>query len=73
VEIDHEAEIEARLKIVLARAHRPLTGDEMQLVRNQIGQDLEQRDDMRSLPLTNGDAPDGAFNPRIAQDGGMAW
>jgi hypothetical protein len=73
VEIDHEAELEARVMIVMARAHRPLTDDELKLVRKQIEQDLEQREEMRSLPLTNGDAPGDGFNPRVAVDGGMGW
>jgi hypothetical protein len=73
LERTHEAEIEARLMTVLARAHRPLTDHELKLVRKQIAQDLEQREEMRTLPLTNADAPDGEFNPRMAQDGGLGW
>lgn len=70
---NHEAEIEARLKLVVARAHRPLTSDELTRVRKRIERDLEQREEMQTVPLANGDAPDSGFNPRFAQDGGMLW
>jgi hypothetical protein len=73
VESNHDAEIEARLEMVAARAHRPLTRDERALVRERIEHDLENRDKMRALPLANGDAPDAGFDPRIALDGGEAW
>jgi hypothetical protein len=73
VNSNREAEIQARLMVVVARAHRPLTEDELSLVRSQIERDLQQRDKMRSLPLTNGDAPGTGFNPRMTQVGGVAW
>ena len=68
-----EPEIEARLNMTIVRAHRPLTEDELNLVRARIERDLQQREEMRSLPLANGDSPGVGYNPRIAQDGGMTW
>ena len=73
MEMNHKAEIEARLMMVTARAHRPLTSDETAVVRKRIERDLEQREEMQTLQLANGDAPDSGFNPRFAQDGGMVW
>jgi hypothetical protein len=73
VETTHDAEIEARLSMVAARAHRPLTSKEVALIRERIERDVENRDELRSLPLTNGDAPDTGFNPHIASMGGSAW
>lgn len=69
----NDAEIEARLSMVAARAHRPLTAEEVALVRERIVRDLENREEMRTLSLTNGDAPDAGFNPRISPIGGSAW
>lgn len=69
----HDAEIEARLNVVVARAHRPLTGDEIALVRKRIERDLKQREEMRALPLANGDAPDSGFNPRVTMGGVLTW
>jgi hypothetical protein len=73
VEPANEAEIEGRLRMVTARAHRPLTAEELPLVRARIEQDLKQRAEMRALPLANGDAPDTGFDPRIAVEGIKAW
>lgn len=69
----HEAEIEARLNVVVARAHRLLTGDEIALVRKRIERDLMQREEMRALSLANGDAPDSGFNPRVTIGGVLTW
>lgn len=69
----NSAEIEARLSLVAVRAHRQLTSAEVALVRERIVRDLENRDEMRTLPLANGDAPDSGFNPRISPIGGSAW
>jgi hypothetical protein len=73
VETAHDEEIEARLLVVAARAHRPLTSDELSQVRERIKRDLGLRDEMRSLPLTNGDAPDAGFLPVSAAMGGATW
>ena len=69
----HDAEIKARLNVVVARAHRPLTGDEIALVRRRIERDLKQREEMRALSLANGDAPDSGFNPRVTIGGVLTW
>lgn len=73
LDTSHDAEIEARLSVVTARAHRPLTSEEVTLVRERIKRDLEHREEMRTLPLANGDAPDAGFNPRISAIGGSTW
>lgn len=73
METNDDAEVEARLQVVAARAHRPLTGAELALVRERIVRDMQHRNEMRTLPLANGDAPDAGFNPRVVQDGGIAW
>jgi hypothetical protein len=73
VETNHHAEIEARLSMVAARAHRPLSLEEVALVRERIKRDLEHRDEMRTLALANSDAPDSGFNPRISPVGGSTW
>ena len=73
METNHDAEIDARLNMVAARAHRPLTSEEVALVRERIVRDLEHREQMRTLPLTNSDAPDSGFNPRISPAGGSVW
>ncbi|MDQ2652969.1 MAG: hypothetical protein M3Z20_07980 [Chloroflexota bacterium] len=70
---NHDAEIEARVSMVAARAHRPLTSAEVALVRERIKRDLENREAMRALPLANSDAPDSGFNPRISVAGGSTW
>jgi hypothetical protein len=72
VEKNHDEEIEARLNTAAARAHRQLTSEELTLVRKRIEQDLDQREEMRTLPLVNGDAPDSGFDPRVGLDGGVA-
>jgi hypothetical protein len=69
----HDEEIEARLQVVAARAHRTLTSDEQALVRERIKRDLDLRDEMRTRPLTNGDAPDSGFLPVSAAIGGTTW
>ena len=71
MERNHDAEIEARLQAALARAHRPLTPDELTLVRQQIELDLKNRADMRALPLANGDAPDPSFSSPDEVRGGQ--
>ena len=73
METNHDPEIEARLKMAIARAHRPLSSEELALVREQITRDVANRDELRSLPLANSDAPDSGFNPRVAPNGGFAW
>jgi len=73
VETNHDKEIEARTQVVAARAHRSLTSDELTLVRAQITRDLELRDEMRTLPLANGDAPDSGFLPGHTPIGDAAW
>jgi len=73
VDSRNDAEIDARLNMVAARAHRPLTGEEIALVRERIVRDLENRAEMRTLPLVNSDAPDTGFNPRISPIGGRPW
>lgn len=73
METNHGAEIEARLSMVAARAHRPLSSEEVALIRERIKRDLEHREEMRTLPLANSDAPDSGFNPRISLIGGSAW
>lgn len=73
METNHDAEIEARLSVVAARAHRPLSSEELALVRERIVRDLENRQEMQTLPLANGDAPDTGYNPRVWQIGGSAW
>ena len=67
MEQDHHAELAARLQLVVARAHRPLTEEELEMVRTRIERDLEHRDQMRTTPLNNGDAPDPPFSPRAAR------
>jgi hypothetical protein len=69
----HDAEIEARVSMVAARAHRPLTRAEVALVRERIKRDLENRGEMRALPLANSDAPDSGFNPRMSPMGDGTW
>lgn len=60
-------EADARLALAEARAHRPLTDAERELVRDRIARDLENRAALRDLPLTNGDPPDPPFQPGGAQ------
>ncbi len=73
MDTNHDAEIEARLNLALARAHRPLTSDERALVRERIERDVENREEMRTLLLANGDAPDSGFNPANIVPGGATW
>ena len=73
VNTDRDAEIEARLGMVAARAHRPLSSEEVALIRERIVRDLENRTEMRTLSLSNSDAPDAGFSPRVAPIGGSAW
>jgi hypothetical protein len=73
VETNRDAEIEARVSMVAARAHRPLSIPEVARVRERIKRDLEHRDEMRTLPLANSDAPDSGFNPRVSFAGESAW
>ena len=73
METNYDAEIEARLSMVAARAHRPLSSEEVALVRERIKRDLENREEMRTLPLANSDAPDSGFTPRVSVIGGNAW
>ena len=73
METSHDAEIEARMSMVAARAHRSLTSEEVARIRERITRDLEHREEMRTLPLANGDAPDAGFNPRISAIGGSTW
>jgi hypothetical protein len=73
VETNHDAEIEARLRMVAARAHRQLSSEEIALVRERIKRDLEHREEMQTLPLENSDAPVSGFNPRISLAGGSVW
>ena len=70
---NHEAEIEARLMVVAARAHRSLTGDELNTVRRRIERDLEQREEMRTLPLANGDAPASGNSSQLELGGSGTW
>lgn len=70
---DHEAEIDARLSVALARAHRPLTPVERTLVREAIVRDLRDRDELRSIPLANGDAPDPPYDPAPGAERGATW
>ncbi len=70
---NHEAEIEARLTVVAARAHRSLTGDELNTVRRRIERDLELREEMRTLPLANGDAPASGNNSQLELGGSGTW
>lgn len=67
------AEIEGRLMAVTARASRPLTEDELIQVRERIEQDMKHRDEMRALPLANGDAPVSDLTSPTAADGGLPW
>lgn len=73
MEKNRDAEIEARLNMVAARAHRSLTNEELTLVRTRIERDLEHREEMRALPLVNGDSPDPGFNPHVSTKEGDAW
>lgn len=73
METTQDKEIEARTQVVAARAHRSLTSDELTLVRARIKRDLELRDEMRTLPLANGDAPDSGFLPGQAPIGDATW
>lgn len=73
MDTNQDAEIDARLSMVTARAHRPLSSEEVAVVRERIVRDLENRQEMRTLRLTNGDAPDAGFIPLITANGGGAW
>jgi hypothetical protein len=73
LETTQDEEIEARMKVVAARAHRSLTSEELTLVRARIKRDLELRDEMRSLPLANGDPPDFGFLPGTVAIGDVTW
>ena len=65
METNHDADIEARLSMITARVHRPLTSEEVALVRERIVRDLEYRDEMRTLPLATVEAADGGFIRRF--------
>lgn len=73
MEESHRTESEARIQVVIARAHRPLTDEERALVGARIERDLKNRDELRSLPLANADAPDPGFNPATPRTGARAW
>lgn len=73
METTRDEEVEARLQVVAARAHRSLTSDELTLVRARIKHELELRDEMRTLPLANGDAPDSGFLAGTASIGDPGW
>ncbi|MFT4037370.1 MAG: hypothetical protein QM692_04255 [Thermomicrobiales bacterium] len=59
----NNAEAAARLALAEARAHRPLTEAERELVQQRIARDLAHRAELRSVPLANGDPPDPPFQP----------
>lgn len=69
----HDEEIEARLQVVAARAHRSLAREELELIRDRIKRDLDLRNKMRTLPLANDAAPDSGFLPSKATMGGTTW
>jgi len=67
------AEIDARLRLIVARAARPLDEIELDLIREKIAKSLEQRALLRAVPLANHDEPaldfDAALEakPRMSQ------
>jgi plasmid stability protein len=73
MEMTYDEEIEARLQLVAARAHRSLTSEEQAIVRTRIKRDLELREEMRTFPLDNGDAPDSGCLPGHALIGNATW
>jgi hypothetical protein len=58
-----DAELEARLALVLANAPRSLLDAELELVRQCIARSLSQRRSMRVVPLENGDEPACGHDP----------
>lgn len=73
METNHDKEIEARVQVAAARAHRSLSSEEQALVRTRIKRDLEMRAEMRTLQLVTGDAPDSGFLPGNAPIGDATW
>lgn len=63
-----DPEIDARLQLVVSRAHRALTGEELAVIRMRIADDIDNRNQMRTLSLTNNDAPDSGFSPVAAEE-----
>ena len=63
-----DPEIDARLQLVVSRAHRALTGEELAVIRMRIADDIDNRNQMRMLTLTNNDTPDSGFSPVAAEE-----
>ena len=63
-----DPEIDARLQLVVSRAHRALTGEELAVIRVRIADDIDNRNQMRMLTLTNNDTPDSGFSPVAAEE-----
>lgn len=62
-DISTEAMIDARLAMIEQRLELPLTDEQTEQVRRRIERSIELGDALRSVSLTNADAPEIAFEP----------